>query len=251
MRLSRIYQNSLFNIGETITLDERASHYLLHVLRIKLGYSLILFDGLGHSAEAIVQAFQKKTITVIIKKCFTEDVESPLKIHLYQGVCRGEKMDLVVQKAVELGVSAITPMMTERCQSSFDDKRRENRLEHWQQVIISACEQSGRSVLPVLNGFMNFSDYKNSQQAIVLHPEASNKLSACKISSPLLFPTGEEGQRGFCDLLIGPEGGFSEFEIEYLISKQVTPVSMGARVLRSETAGLAAIAVLQALAGDF
>lgn len=238
MRLSRIYQNSTFNVGETITLDERASHYLLHVLRIKIGYSLILFDGLGHSAEAIIQAFQKKTITVTIKKCFTEDVESPLKIHLYQGVCRGEKMDLVVQKAVELGVSAITPMMTERCQSSFDDKRRENRLEHWQNVMISACEQSGRSVLPTLNAFINLSDYATSQQAIVLHPEVSQKLSSCQVASA-------------CDLLIGPEGGFSDIEIEYLISKQVIPVSMGTRVLRSETAGLAAISVLQALAGDF
>lgn len=238
MRLSRIYQQIDLQPEALVTLDERASHYLLHVLRVKLGYSLILFDGLGHSAEAIVSECNRKTIAVTVKACFTEDMESPLKIHVYQGVCRGEKMDFVIQKAVELGVSAITPFMTERCQLSLDDKRRENRLEHWHQVIISACEQSGRSSLPVLNSFLNFSDYTRSEQAIVLQPESSQKLSTCQIGSA-------------CDLLIGPEGGFSDVEIEHLVSKQVMPVSLGARILRSETAGLAAVSVLQSLAGDF
>ena len=238
MRLSRIYQHTNLQAGAVVTLDERASHYLLHVLRVKVGYSLILFDGVGHSAEAVVNECNRKTVTVTIKTCFVEEVESPLKIHLYQGVCRGEKMDFVIQKAVELGVTAITPLLTERCQLSLDDKRRENRLEHWQQVIISACEQSGRSTLPVLHSFKNFSDYTASQQAIVLHPEARQTLSKISIQQS-------------CDLLIGPEGGFTDPEIEHLTSNKVMPVSLGARVLRSETAGLAAVSVLQALAGDF
>lgn len=238
MRLSRIYQNTTLQPGTTVILDQRASHYLLHVLRIKVGYSLILFDGQGHSANVKVQECNRKDVVVIIGDFFEENVESPLKIHLYQGVCRGEKMDFVIQKAVELGVSAITPLITERCQLSLDDKRRDNRLEHWQQVIISACEQSGRSILPTLNNFMNFSDYKPLQQAIVLHPEASQKLSVCQITQS-------------CDLLIGSEGGFAEVEIDYLLLQYVTPVSLGARILRAETAGLAAMAVLQALKGDF
>ena len=238
MRLSRIYQNTDLQTGVTVTLDQRASHYLLHVLRVKVGYALILFDGLGRGAHVNIQACNKKDVVVTVSDCFEANVESPLKIHLYQGVCRGEKMDFVIQKAVELGVTAITPLLTERCQLSLDDKRRENRLEHWQQVIISACEQSGRSTLPTLNNFMNFSDYKNSQQALVLHPDSSQKLSACQIKKS-------------CDLLIGPEGGFADVEIDHLLAQHVISVSLGARILRSETAGLAAIAVLQSLAGDF
>ena len=238
MRLSRIYQNTAFQAGSVLALDQRASHYLLHVLRVKVASPLVLFDGKGAVAYAKIDSYDRKVVSVHIDSCCAESVESPLNIHLYQGVCRGEKMDFVLQKSVELGVQTITPFVTERCQSRLDEKRQAKRLLHWQQVMISACEQSGRTYLPKLNPFLTVSDYSTSKLALVLHPEGSQSITSISNFTA-------------CDLLIGPEGGFTEDELTSLTKKNVKCVTMGPRILRAETAGLAAIAVLQSMAGDF
>lgn len=238
MRFSRIYQNVPFEVGASIELDQRVSHYLLHVLRVKVGHALVLFDGAGRCANVSVTACGRKRLTVLVASCFESSVESPLKIHLHQGVCRGEKMDFVIQKAVELGVAEITPLLTERCQTHLDAKRQASRLVHWEQVMINACEQSGRCHLPTLNAFLNLQDYQGKSISLMLHPGGEKSLNSLSNFTA-------------CDLLIGPEGGFSEIELQQLHNKNVSCLRMGPRVLRSETAGLAAIAVLQAAAGDF
>ena len=239
MRISKIYQAVDFEPGKTLKLDERATHYLLHVLRVKPNDELQLFDGKGHFADAVVAVCNRKEIVVNVQTVAEKNNESPLQIHLYQGYCRGEKMDLVMQKATELGVSHITPLITQRCQMQPDAKRQQNRLQHWQQVMISACEQSGRSHLPTLHPFIKLDDYSVTSHSLILQPDSATNLSEYAVI---------EGQ---VDILIGPEGGFSEDELSHLLNRDCQCVALGQRVLRSETAGLAAISVLQALAGDF
>lgn len=238
MRISTLYQPSDYPQGKIISLDERASHYLLHVLRLKRGTVLRLFDGEGHFAEAKLVECQRKGVKVKIQHTYKQDNRSPLHLHLYQGVCRGEKMDLVVQKATELGVSIITPVLTQYAQAQRDKDRQHNRLQHWQQVMISAAEQSGRSHLPSLQPFISLADINVAVDTFILEPQSETAISKVALTQQAA-------------IVVGPEGGFSEDEITHLKQHGCQTLSMGPRVLRSETAGLAAIAVMQSLVGDF
>lgn len=238
MRISTLYQPGQYPQGEIISLDERASHYLLHVLRLKRGTILRLFDGEGQFAEAKLVECQRKGVKVKVQQTYQQDNRSPLRIHLYQGVCRGEKMDWVVQKATELGVSTITPVLTQFAQAQRDKDRQQNRLQHWQQVIISAAEQSGCSHLPTLQPFIALADIKVEHDTFILQPQSQTALSAMTPKQQV-------------SIVIGPEGGFSDDEIIHLKQQGCQALTIGPRVLRSETAGLAAIAVLQSVAGDF
>lgn len=241
--LSRIYQAIPLTLNDSVRLDERASHYVARVLRGKLGDKLILFNGeKSCEAEALITHIDKKQVTVEIIKRLSREVESPLTIYLAQGIARGEKMDFIVQKAVELGVKKIIPLITERSNVRLDSDRKDSRLAHWQAVSISACEQSGRNELPEVLAPMTFTEWlpnAEADQCFVLTPHVKTKLAKDEISNKKSIL-----------LLIGPEGGLSNQEIDEALGRDFKPLNLGPRILRTETATIAAITLFQAQYGD-
>lgn len=242
MRISRIYQNAQFSEGLEYLLDQRASHYLKNVLRIKLDAPLILFNGVGGEYKATVIGIEKKSVMVKLGNFHSDNRASLFPIHLVQSIARGEKMDWVLQKAVELGVSDITPVFSERSEVRLKGERLRKRMEHWQGVIVSACEQSGLNLLPRLHEVKTLSDWLSNPaegNLYMLHPGAK----------PLANADIENSTSA--TLLIGPEGGFNDNECEQAKQQGVRAYSLGPRVLRTETAGIAAITLMQFLRGDF
>lgn len=204
------------------------------------GDALQVFDGSGMEFRGTLLEVGKKRVTVRLDESFAGQVESPLQIHLGQGLSRGERMDWAIQKATELGVSEITPIFSERCEVRLKDERADKRLMHWRQVAISACEQCGRSRVPVIHPPLLLADWIKQTQAelkLVLHPVAEPLVSHAKPAS-LAF-------------LIGPEGGLSDAEVEQAHGAGFLPARLGPRVLRTETAPVVALAVAQQLWGDF
>lgn len=241
MAISRIYQAAALQPGGLLRLDEKASHHLARVLRAGVGDKLTLFNGQGGEYEASITHIDKKGVDVELISFVSRDVEAPISIHLAQGMARGEKMDMIVQKAVELGVKKITPLMTERCNLKLDHEREEKRLQHWRSIAISACEQCGRNYLPELMAPISLMEWlKNvkEEQRFILSPHVQNKLPAEDPISSIV-------------LLIGPEGGFSEREMDVAKQYCFLPLNLGPRVLRTETATIAALATLQYRYGDF
>lgn len=240
MRIPRLYIPQALTAGETLQLDAQPSHYLSKVLRLREGASLILFDGVGSQCAARITDISKKNVTVVLGETQLRSNESPLAIHLGIAVSRGERMDWVVQKATELGVAAITPLFTERTEVKLAGERADKKIQHWQQIAISACEQCDRNHLPVVNSLAAFSswvDTVDAQKKWVLHHRTTERLEvASKISSVAL--------------LIGPEGGLSDSEIHLAQQQGFVALSLGPRVLRTETAPVAAIALLQYAWGD-
>jgi 16S rRNA (uracil1498-N3)-methyltransferase len=231
---TRIYQAIPLTISSTIQLDAEASHHLARVLRASVSDPVIVFNGQGDEYAGTIIRIDKKYVTVELTKQFVRSAESTLEIWLAQGISRGEKMDFTIQKAVELGVSKIIPLFTERCNVKLDQERSEKRLKHWQSVVISACEQSGRNQVPevlppnILDAWLKTiqADY-----CFVLSPVAEHKLKKQTI------PPGAR-----VILLIGPEGGLSEREIQSATEQGFLPLNLGPRVLRTETAALADMA---------
>lgn len=239
--MTRIYQATSLTTNTSITLDEKASHHLARVLRASVGDELIIFNGEGGEYAAVITQMMKKHVQVEIQQFHAREVESPLQIHLAQGIARGEKMDFIVQKAVELGVTHIIPLITERCNVRLDNEREEKRLQHWQSVVISACEQSGRNRTPHISApqlLPNWLLQVKTDYRFVLTPHVQTKLIKENMSHPSIT------------LLIGPEGGLSEQEIQLATTHHFTPLNLGPRVLRTETATVAAVAVLQGIYGD-
>ncbi len=241
--MTRIYQNTLLNVNSNVTLDEKASHHLARVLRVNVHDDIILFNGDGHEYPATITNITKKNVSVDIKSKTICNRESPTDIYLAQGIARGEKMDFIIQKAVELGASKIFPLITERCNVRTTAEREEKRLRHWQSIVISACEQSGRNVIPELLPAQSLSDFISKISAdikFVLTPHCDSSLSSVKLNT-----------NGKIILLIGPEGGLSSQEIQLAMDHQYQALLLGPRVLRTETATIAALAVLQVTFGDF
>lgn len=237
--ISRIYQNIPLAINQTVQLEEKASHHLSRVLRVSIGDSITVFNGEGGEYTAIIKQINKKNVVIETIQFIDRDVESNLKIHLAQGIARGEKMDFVIQKAVELGVTHITPLITERCNVHLSNEREVKRLKHWQSVVISACEQSGRNRLPTIDAPLDFATWINEikpENGFVLTPHHQTQLKATSIPS--------------ATLLIGPEGGLSEQEIAKALQHGWQTLHLGPRILRTETATIAAITVLQFQYGD-
>jgi len=237
----RFYTEQSLSPGQKVILEETSSHHLLRVLRLKPGESLLLFNGNGKEYRAILEEAGKKQATVLVQDSRQPDRESKLHITLGQGVSRGERMDFVLQKSVELGVGSITPLWTKRSQVQLSGKRLEKRLSHWRGVIRSACEQSGRVCLPKLQHPAKLRDWhsinwKQSLQ-LVLDPAASLQLSD-------LIPARE------IRILIGPEGGLEGEEISMVEESGFMRIRLGPRILRTETAALASVAAVQALWGD-
>ncbi|OGT47618.1 MAG: 16S rRNA (uracil(1498)-N(3))-methyltransferase [Gammaproteobacteria bacterium RIFCSPHIGHO2_12_FULL_41_20] len=242
MPASRIFQATPFQVNTVIVLDKPASHHLMRVLRVNVGEKVTLFNGQGGEYHARIQHMDKHHVTAWVEAHIPHEVESPLRLHLAQGIARGEKMDYIIQKAVELGVHCITPLLTERCTVQLDATRREKRLAHWRSIIVSACEQCGRNQLPNIAEPEQLTAWLASVQTtmrFVLSPHVAETL-------PSHFP--EAAKEAL--LLIGPEGGFSDAEMQRVYQYRFIPLNLGPRILRTETTSVAAIAVLQNRYGD-
>ena len=239
MRLSRFFIDAPLALGQH-ELPEAQAHYLGRVLRLNAGAAVQLFDGSGHEFLGELVEVGKKSVRVELNERVEGQAESPLRVHLGQGLSRSERMDWAIQKATELGANAITPIISERCEVRLKDERADKRLAHWRQVAISACEQCGRSTLPAINPPTTLAEWLSSTHAelkLVLHPVAEPLTSHDKPAS-LAF-------------LIGPEGGLSDAEVAQAQSAGFHAARLGPRVLRTETAPVVALSVAQQLWGDF
>lgn len=238
MRLSRFFIDTPLSLGLQ-QLPEAPAHYISRVLRLNVGAAVQLFDGSGTEYRGELAEVGKKQVAVTLREQFAGLPESKLRIHLGQGLSRGERMDWAIQKATELGVAEITPIVSERCEVRLNDERADKRLAHWRQVAISACEQCGRSVIPIIHPPMSLPDWLKleAELKLVLHPVAE-PLSAHSPPDTLAF-------------LIGPEGGLTDSEVELARSTGFQPARLGPRVLRTETAPVVALSLAQQLWGDF
>jgi 16S rRNA (uracil1498-N3)-methyltransferase len=246
VRVPRIYQSKALSSGQIFDLDAQATVHLTKVLRLRVGDELVVFNGEGGEFEATVSTIERRAASIELGKAIDREVESPLELVLVQGVSRGERMDYTVQKAVELGVTQIVPVNTERTVVNLKGDRLVRRQQHWQAVVNGACEQSGRNIVPEVKPIVplqQWLDEPNSDSAsglkLVLHHRAETSLADC--------PRPE----GRVIVLIGPEGGLSLPEITAAESSGYLPLRLGPRVLRTETAAVAALAILQWLWGDF
>lgn len=245
MRIPRGYHDGELAPGAEIVLDDTLANHLIRVLRLRAGDPVQLFDGRGHEVRAVLAVLDRKRTTARVEAAIPPLAESPLRLTLAQGICRGEKMDLVLQKATELGVHAILPLQTERTEVRLDAEREAKRMAHWRQVIASACEQCGRATLPQLAAPMALPhwlavlrDAGNTGEAMLaLDPGGGMDLRTLAAVSAMT-------------LAVGPEGGFSEAEVAQMQRAGFGGLRLGPRILRTETAGLAAIAALQARFGD-
>ncbi|HSG02822.1 MAG TPA: 16S rRNA (uracil(1498)-N(3))-methyltransferase [Marinobacterium sp.] len=242
MRIPRAYVEAKLNVGAQFALPDEVHNHLIKVLRMKTDQPLVLFNGDGNDYMARLTEVEKRHSAAMIESAQERTNESPLRIEIGQGLSRGERMDFAIQKATELGVSQITPLFTERSEVRLNAERQAKRTKHWQQVSISACEQSYRATLPSIAEPILLSDWLRSCHAelkLVLSPH----------TEPLVL--GELSRPNSVALLIGPEGGLEEAEVTLAIEHGFHPWLLGPRVLRTETAPVAAAAVLHYLWGDF
>ncbi|GAL27927.1 16S rRNA (uracil(1498)-N(3))-methyltransferase [Vibrio maritimus] len=241
MRIPRIYHPETIQSLGTLALSDDAAGHIGRVLRMKEGQEVLLFDGSGHEFPATITSVGKKNVDVDIQEKVESSIESPLDLHLGQVISRGDKMEFTIQKSVELGVNTITPLISERCGVKLDAKRFEKKLQQWQKIAISACEQCGRNTIPVIRPIMSLEEWcaePSEALKLNLHPRA--KYSINTLPEPV----------NKVRLLIGPEGGLSAQEIEMTEQYQFEETLLGPRVLRTETAALTAITALQVRFGD-
>lgn len=243
MRTTRVYVDQPLAPGAQIALPEAAAAHLKRVLRLREGDGCVLFNGNGCDYAARIVALGKRELRVEVGPITAVDNESPLRIVLLQGIARGEKMDLIVQKATELGVLELRPVSSQRSEVKLDASRADKRLAHWRSVVVAACEQCGRARLPAVKAptalAAALGDLPDDGLRLLLDP--TGKLA------PRSMPAGPT-QRVV--LAVGPEGGWSPLDREQLAAAGFQGLRLGPRILRSETAGLAAIAALQARFGD-
>lgn len=240
MRVPRIFVEAGLQPELTLALDARAAQHVGQVLRLRPGAELILFDGTGCDYAAVLERCDRRACQARVGERLGQEAEPALDIALGIGISRGERMDFAIQKAVELGVGAITPLQTLRSVVQLDAARAERRTQHWRGVLLGACEQSGRSRLPELDPPVAFNDWlERCDGGLVLYHRAETTLAALPAPSDRV------------NLLVGPEGGLDPSELALAQARGFVPVRLGPRVLRTETAPLAAIAAIQALWGDF
>ena len=236
----RFYLDAPLRAGGVCTLPEDAAHHAVHVLRLREGEAVTLFNGRGGEFSARIASIQRLRISIDLLEHRAVERESPLRVTLVQGVSAGEKMDSTVRKAVELGVAEIRPVLAARSVARPKGERAENRRAHWQKVVVAACEQCGRNRIPELHPLCPAMDYRPAADAvaILLSPRAK-----------LRFSEAARDAKSFA-LAAGPEAGFTAEEEAALASAGFVPASLGPRVLRTETAAVAALAALNALRGD-
>ena len=241
MRLPRVYLDHPLDPDTELRLPEGPARHLTQVLRLGPGDALVCFNGDGRDHVARVVAAGRPGVVLAVGAAGAPEAEPALRIHLALGISRGERMDYAIQKAVELGVAGVWPLSTERSMVQLKGERLERRLEHWRGVLIGACEQSGRCRLPALASAQPLDAWLAAAPpgALLLDPRAPRTLAQLARPGPEV------------SLLVGPEGGLSPRERDLAQRHGVSGVRLGPRILRAETAPLAAIAVLQALWGDF
>lgn len=241
MRNPRIFSDQPLQAGSSVGLSESAANHVGRVLRMKPDEPLILFNGQGGAWQGTVESVSKKAVTVYLESVIEGDAQSPLIIELGQTLSRGERMDYAIQKATEAGVTSITPLWSERCEVKLNADRLDKRVKHWQQVAISACEQCARNIVPVINTPVKLEEWfstRSTELNFVLHHRTREKLSGFD------QPTS-------VSLLIGPEGGLTPQEIEMAENNRFSSLALGPRVLRTETAPVVAISLMQYLWGDY
>jgi 16S rRNA (uracil1498-N3)-methyltransferase len=243
MRLARFYVDPPLETGTRRALPEHAAHHAARVLRLRTGDPLTLFDGRGGEYAGVIANLARDSLIVEIQAWQDLERESPLAVTLAQGISSAERMDLTVQKAVELGVAQIQPLVAEKSVVRLDARRAQSRLAHWRRIVVSACEQCGRNRLPEIRAPVSIAALceatRDAPARWLLAPEAQTRL--------------RDAARGLGESLViaaGPEAGFSDAETHALAAAGYARVNLGPRVLRSETAALAAIAALNAIAGD-
>lgn len=243
MRISRVFMPESLDTGSTVAVTDKALHYLTRVLRLTDDSPLIVFNGQGGEYDGVLVNVTKKKAAIRIVGFRPEDCESPLHIVLAQGLAKGEKMDWIVQKATELGVSEIVPLFTRYSDVKLNEERAERRQQHWQDIAISACEQCGRNRLPVIHAPTAL-DVWMSQLAPRMDDEQRLILNLAARSATL---TAEPRR---VTILIGPEGGFREDEFTQAEMAGFASWNLGPRVLRTETATVSAVSLVQARWGD-
>ena len=241
MRIPRLFVNQSLHAGSQVELAQDKAHHIAHVLRMRIGDSVRLFNDGDEEFDAVLVDLKKKSAVINIEKCTQVKRESPLKIILAIGISRGQHMDYAIQKAVELGVTEIVPVLTEFGNVKIYADRKDNKLSHWQNIIINASEQCGRTSLTRLSEPISYSKFLSINKTatrLIFHPGNSQTIESVKIIDNNVI------------LLIGPEGGFSDKEIEMADENGYIKVSLGPRVLRAETAVVAALSVCQHRWGD-
>ncbi|MGL6123657.1 MAG: 16S rRNA (uracil(1498)-N(3))-methyltransferase [Shewanella sp.] len=241
MRVPRIYQPQPLTINQPLNLDDDGAAHIGKVLRMGNGEHISLFNGDGNDYLAEIIDAGKKHVTVKLLSCEANLSESPLNLHLGQVISRGDRMEFTIQKSVELGVNTITPLFSDRCGVKLNGERLEKKIQQWQKIVVSACEQSGRSQVPIVRPAMDLHDWcsePTSALKLNLHPRAAHGINGLDLAHTRVR------------LLIGPEGGLSAEEIAMTETYQFTDVLLGPRVLRTETASLTAITALQLRFGD-
>lgn len=240
MRVPRIYQASNLSPFSKIMLDPQAALHVLTVLRLKKGHKLILFNGDNQEYPAEIIYIHRQKVEVQLKESILKNFESPLNLHLGQVITKGEKMDYLLQKATELGVTRITPLFSTRGEVRLKDERAEKKREHWLRILQSACEQCGRNTIPHLEPFCKLPEWVSARSEpfkCLLDHRAEESLTTCPIQNPICILIGPEGGLTFEEKIMAERFGFKSFHL-------------GPRILRSETAGIAAITLLQARIGD-
>lgn len=241
MRVPRLFIDMSLMTGEVIVLPRDKAHHITHVLRMRMGDSIKLFNNLGAEYESKIIDICKKSVQLVIGESCAVTNESPLTINLCLAIARGQHMDFSIQKAVELGVKNIIPVVSEFSNVKIQDNRMQNKLMHWQNIIISATEQCGRVCLTQIKDPVSFTEWLCSDSAktrLILHPASQQSLSN-------INPSDNE-----LTLIVGPEGGFSDTEIEQAQEKGCEPIGLGPRILRTETAVVSAVSNVQQLWGD-
>jgi 16S rRNA (uracil1498-N3)-methyltransferase len=241
MRNPRIHVDEQLLQGQVITLSAEASHYLVQVLRLKKGDAVRPFNQHNGEYAATIETPERKTTTLLIGQQTVAENGPSLIVNLGLGLSRGDRFDFAIQKATELGVSSITPLYTEFSEVKFaSDVRKDKKLGHWQKIAISAAEQSGRLSVPTVHSPMQLESWAtqaNEATLLILSPRAEAGFAAVKPSASVA-------------LLVGPEGGFSAKEEQTASQNKFQGVALGKRILRTETAPLAALAILQFIMGD-
>lgn len=244
MRIPRLHLDAELQPGAQVALPAQAANHVARVLRLQPGDPVTLFNGDGNDYPARLVEVTARAVSARTETRMATDRESPLRITLAQSLARGEKMDWIVQKAVELGVAAIVPLLTERSEVKLDDQRAAKRLEHWRAIVIAACEQSGRAVIPTIAAPLPLDKWLATRHAV--------ENEACLVLQPGdgMHPRALPPTTRAATLAIGPEGGFGERDLAVLHAVGFRSLALGPRILRTETAGIAAAAALQAIYGD-
>lgn len=243
MTFPRVYHPHPLVPGQETVLESPASHHVARVLRLAVGDGLVLFPGTGGEYRARVLGLDARAVRVRVEAHLPLERESPLRVGLAQALSTGERMDLTVQKAVELGVAWIQPLCAHRSKVKLAGERAARRVEHWRRIVLAACEQCGRNRVPAVHEVLELDVWlprlSDAQTRLLLEPQAAQRLS--EVSAPA----------GELVLLAGAEAGFSPEEVTRAQASGFEPVRLGQRILRTETAGLAAVAAAQALWGDY